>query len=206
MLTVLGVLTAISFVFATEIESPLIIDVIHQTFPEDISNQFVEEVQHNDHILSISPELRTKIQNHVLSVRNYLPTSEAVNNFLSQFEPNQLIDVQNALKKALTIGLTEAAVEKPANNGKPHLPSPISPQRLQQILPENLQREILMELFLRGGLEHLSPPLRRKVQDQLKQLRSAYFLPPDGKVEEFIQHFPASIRQDVRDFVEKSKS
>lgn len=207
MLSVLGVISVnmISIIFATEIESPFIIDVIHQSFPEEINNQFIEEVHQNSQFLSLSADLERKIQNHVSSVRHYLPTTTAVDNFLKQFHSSQLTEVQNALREALTIGLTEAKKEKPAVS-KPIPSPPISPQRLQQILPEKLQREILVELFLRGGLDHLSPNLRRKVHAELEQLRNAYTPPPDSKIEEFIQHFPSNIRQDIRDVVAEAKS
>lgn len=205
MLTAFAVLVLISALEADKIESSIIIDLIHQFFPAEAHTHFVEEFHQNDNGLFISEDVNNKIQTHVKSMIKQLPSSDAINNFLDQFPLDNQVDVQTALKEALVIGLAESINDKPAIT-KPFYPAPISPKRLKQILPERLQREILEELFLRGGLEHLSPKLRQKVSEQMEQLRNSYVLPSDAKVEEFIQHFPLEIRQDLRNIAEKTKA
>ncbi|XP_065075855.1 uncharacterized protein LOC135699504 [Ochlerotatus camptorhynchus] len=190
---------------ASKSESPILIDLIHQFIPVAIHIHFAEELHQNGNDLLISADLNNKIQNHLKSMLSQLPNSEAINNFLDQFPLDKQVDVQKSLKEALAIGLSERMIEKPAVT-KPLHPTLISPKRLQQILPDKLLREILEELFLRGGLEHLSPKLRQKVHEQMEQLRNAYVLPSDAMIEEFIQHFPLEIRQDLKDIADKTKA
>lgn len=205
MLTAFTVLVLISGLEGDKIESSIIIDLIHQFFPAEAHTHFVEELDQNGNGLFISEELTNKIQNHVKSMIKQLPSSEVINNFLDQFPMANHVDVQTALKEALAIGLADTINDKPAIT-KPLHPALIGPKRWQQILPEKLQREILVELFLRGGLEHLSPKLRQKVREQMEQLRNSYVLPSYAKVEEFIQHFPLEIRQNLRNIAEKTKA
>ncbi|XP_062536195.1 uncharacterized protein LOC134205190 [Armigeres subalbatus] len=186
MLNIFVLLATISIAFANQSEHALIIDIIDETFPEEINNQFIAELHQNGQDGSISEDLDRIIQNHITSMQRCLPSSEAIYNFLRQFSSNQQNVVQRVLKKALIISLNEDGKEKPIIS-RPLHPPPFSPKRLQQMLPEKLQREILEEVFLRGGLQFLSISLRQKI-------------------EELIQLFPPNIRQDIRDIVEETKS
>uniref|UniRef100_A0A8D8CT70 (northern house mosquito) hypothetical protein n=1 Tax=Culex pipiens TaxID=7175 RepID=A0A8D8CT70_CULPI len=76
----------------------------------------------------------------------------------------------------------------------------------KQILPDRLQRDILEELFLKGGLEHMSPELRRKVHDEMQRVRENYVLPPAAKIEQFLQHFPPLLRDELRQVLEQTQA
>lgn len=187
-------------------DSTLLVDLIHETLPDEIRDQLVHELQHHGPNFDLSDELHDKIRKHVTLVKSLVPTQDAINNFLSNFPDSKHPGATSIIQEALILGISESMTTKPAESANPNRRQLISPHRLQQILPDRLQRDILEELFLKGGLEHMSPELRRKVHDEMQRVRENYVLPPAAKIEQFLQHFPPSLRDELRQILEQTQA